>query len=246
MIRRPPRSTLFPYTTLFRSRGMKLSKGRQYFAAGVRIEVSRGLIGHEDCGLADERAGNGDALALTARQLVGAMANALRETQSFEQFERTHPSLGARHAAAVLERQCDVLFDREPRHQIECLKDEADLAIADLRQTLARQRADVLAIELIAAGRGRVETTQDVHQRAFARTRRSGDRDVLAGDDPGIDAAQRLHVDPAEPIRFLQTICDDQHDLCDLWLSGDAPGFAPDPPPPPDPPAQWNRPRRGR
>ena len=161
-------------------------------------------------------------------------------------FQRTHPSLGARHAAAVLERQCDVLFDREPRHQIECLKDEADLAIADLRQTLARQRAHVLAIELIAAGRGRVETTQDVHQRAFARTRRSGDRDVLAGDDPGVDAAQGLHVDLPEPIGFLQTICDDQHDLCDLWLSGAAPGFAPDPPPPPDPPAQWNRPRRGR
>src|SRR3712207_8113531 len=28
MIRRPPRSTLFPYTTLFRSRGARLGEGR--------------------------------------------------------------------------------------------------------------------------------------------------------------------------------------------------------------------------
>src|SRR3712207_7194123 len=41
MIRRPPRSTLFPYTTLFRSRGA--------FEAG-RLDVQR--LGVEDC-LAD-------------------------------------------------------------------------------------------------------------------------------------------------------------------------------------------------
>src|SRR2546425_6818288 len=35
MIRRPPRSTLFPYTTLFRSRSQYLKNGRQN--ANVRI-----------------------------------------------------------------------------------------------------------------------------------------------------------------------------------------------------------------
>src|SRR2546426_2117450 len=45
MIRRPPRSTLFPYTTLFRSRPRSLSgvascaqKGSQRFSCGVRSE----------------------------------------------------------------------------------------------------------------------------------------------------------------------------------------------------------------
>src|SRR2546422_3453023 len=33
MIRRPPRSTLFPYTTLFRSPGARLSGGRVWAAA---------------------------------------------------------------------------------------------------------------------------------------------------------------------------------------------------------------------
>src|SRR2546430_11566344 len=32
MIRRPPRSTLFPYTTLFRSHGVRLGLGQRYRA----------------------------------------------------------------------------------------------------------------------------------------------------------------------------------------------------------------------
>src|SRR2546430_10387458 len=35
MIRRPPRSTLFPYTTLFRSRRPQVSTGRASIAAGA-------------------------------------------------------------------------------------------------------------------------------------------------------------------------------------------------------------------
>src|SRR2546426_1839489 len=34
MIRRPPRSTLFPYTTLFRSRSCAPGRGRRWAAAG--------------------------------------------------------------------------------------------------------------------------------------------------------------------------------------------------------------------
>src|SRR3712207_7626503 len=41
MIRRPPRSTLFPYTTLFRSRGEGLELG------GGEYEVERLAIGEE-------------------------------------------------------------------------------------------------------------------------------------------------------------------------------------------------------
>src|SRR3712207_8949577 len=38
MIRRPPRSTLFPYTTLFRSRATQL-KHREHRAVGSRLPV---------------------------------------------------------------------------------------------------------------------------------------------------------------------------------------------------------------
>src|SRR3989442_6573116 len=51
MIRRPPRSTLFPYTTLFRSRArVSLSRCRSSASLGTRGAFARGGIDH---GLAD-------------------------------------------------------------------------------------------------------------------------------------------------------------------------------------------------
>src|SRR5437899_5390877 len=41
MIRRPPRSTLFPYTTLFRSRGVPHARRTETRAAGARAERGR-------------------------------------------------------------------------------------------------------------------------------------------------------------------------------------------------------------
>src|SRR2546426_7820516 len=44
MIRRPPRSTLFPYTTLFRSRGAReLAAAEERAAAGEPVEMRLGL-----------------------------------------------------------------------------------------------------------------------------------------------------------------------------------------------------------
>src|SRR3712207_8362529 len=37
MIRRPPRSTLFPYTTLFRSQGSPSARGKEPFVAATNI-----------------------------------------------------------------------------------------------------------------------------------------------------------------------------------------------------------------
>src|SRR2546428_7502591 len=39
MIRRPPRSTLFPYTTLFRSDGRVIMKGIQKGAGGIADDI---------------------------------------------------------------------------------------------------------------------------------------------------------------------------------------------------------------
>src|SRR2546426_2424453 len=41
MIRRPPRSTLFPYTTLFRSRRCSSSRSASCFAAALRKSTTR-------------------------------------------------------------------------------------------------------------------------------------------------------------------------------------------------------------
>src|SRR2546430_11369378 len=50
MIRRPPRSTLFPYTTLFRSRRRQVADGRPYqpAARGVDLRQPRADVGGSD------------------------------------------------------------------------------------------------------------------------------------------------------------------------------------------------------
>src|SRR3712207_9346691 len=46
MIRRPPRSTLFPYTTLFRSGGLIGGKiGAQDYAGGTAVHITAGVAG---------------------------------------------------------------------------------------------------------------------------------------------------------------------------------------------------------
>src|SRR2546427_9620752 len=49
MIRRPPRSTLFPYTTLFRSHGKAVEK-----AAALIAHVERGDAGHPQLALEED------------------------------------------------------------------------------------------------------------------------------------------------------------------------------------------------
>src|SRR5688572_31146947 len=44
MIRRPPRSTLFPYTTLFRSRAVRFYRGRKAFTL-IELLVVIAIIG---------------------------------------------------------------------------------------------------------------------------------------------------------------------------------------------------------
>src|SRR3712207_7834676 len=53
MIRRPPRSTLFPYTTLFRSVGAEGHAGRE--VAGDRVDPARPVRRGQQVGTGDDR-----------------------------------------------------------------------------------------------------------------------------------------------------------------------------------------------
>src|SRR3989449_2007447 len=71
MIRRPPRSTLFPYTTLFRSRRERLLDHAHEVAGPLRVDLDRGPeqdeIHAERRGRVDERLGVlGEATAAVA------------------------------------------------------------------------------------------------------------------------------------------------------------------------------------
>src|SRR2546430_8817534 len=62
MIRRPPRSTLFPYTTLFRSAAVDLPDRAKHRAGDVAAVGDRGRRSHrgEDCGAVRQMAGRSE------------------------------------------------------------------------------------------------------------------------------------------------------------------------------------------
>jgi len=79
------------------------------------------------------------------------------------------------------------------RQQVEALKDEADLAVADLRQLVLVEQFHIDTVEQVAPCRLHVEAADDAHQRALTGAGRAHDRDVVALVHRQGYAAQRVH-----------------------------------------------------
>src|SRR5256885_5117267 len=78
MIRRPPRSTLFPYTTLFRSSGRKLSKANDSMSRLYAVEGLMTLTGaNADHRLRVPTSAVVQVAGLLAEKLLGAPGAAL-------------------------------------------------------------------------------------------------------------------------------------------------------------------------
>src|SRR2546430_13348893 len=86
MIRRPPRSTLFPYTTLFRSAVVVASA----------IKTHRPAL-HQQAAVVVERRANGGAARAPAL-LKGARVVDRRRTPEVAQEDRKSPRLKSRHS----------------------------------------------------------------------------------------------------------------------------------------------------
>ena len=105
--------------------------------AGHRVEVRGRLVGEHDARARDQRARDGDALALAARQLAGPVAGVLAQPDPVQQRRHALRALGARQLALQQQRQLDVLEHAEHRHQVEALEDEADRVQAQGRSAAA-------------------------------------------------------------------------------------------------------------
>jgi hypothetical protein len=92
-----------------------------------RVERPRGLVREQKPSFADDGAGDGDTLALAARELVGEMGRPVAEAELAEGSQTSCPGLPRRHAIE-LERQRDVLSRRQPGKEIEILEYVADRA----------------------------------------------------------------------------------------------------------------------
>src|SRR3712207_8656071 len=101
MIRRPPRSTLFPYTTLFRSRHRRRRRGP---IGGLEVEG----------GEADRRFGRGDGYV--AR---GVLLGVRHQTDRGRAFGAEHPALRSEeHTSELQSRQylvCRLLLEKKKK-----------------------------------------------------------------------------------------------------------------------------------
>jgi hypothetical protein len=95
------------------------------------------------------------------------MVHALAEVDGLKDELGAGDALGLR-GAVVDERQLDVVQSGGAGEQVEGLKDEADLLVADAGELVVVECGDVVPVEPVAALRGRVEAADEVHQRGLA------------------------------------------------------------------------------
>src|SRR5487761_1385867 len=107
----------------------------------------------------------------------------MRHANPAQRLIDTTFALGGWHAGAVGERQLDVFIHRQVADEVETLKDETNLLIANAR---ALRKAEVFyraRVQQIAAAARRIQQAQDGKQGGLAAAGRTGDGDVLSAID---------------------------------------------------------------
>jgi hypothetical protein len=130
--------------------GLEIVEEGHDLDAGLGVEVAGGLVGEDDGGVVDQGAGDGDALALSAGELVGLVVHAGFEVDVAQGLFGALDALGG-GGAVVDERQLDVVQSGGAGQQVEGLEDEADFLVADAGQFVVVERADELAVEPVVA-----------------------------------------------------------------------------------------------
>ena len=180
-------------------------------APGGLVERRRGLVGQHDRGVADQRARDRDALALAARQLVGALVDVRAEADRLEHRLGPPAQLGPRMAPGGPQAELDVLRRGERGQQVVLLEDEADAAAHLLEGGLVRT-AQFLAEDADAARLRGAQRADQREQRRLARARRPGDDDDLARRDRRRHVEQDLAAQRAFAVVVVERLDDDGRD----------------------------------
>src|SRR4029453_16475879 len=150
--------------------------------AGLPGELGGGFVDQEDGGLDGQGAGQGDPLALAARQLVGALVGAVGEGAGARPA-RGGGGGGTGGAAGDAERQLDVLPGGEQRQQAVALEHEGDPVAAQGLTAGGAEAGQVLAVEADDPGVGRLQPGQQQQGGRLARPGRPDQPDHLAALD---------------------------------------------------------------
>ena len=149
-----------------------------YLHAGFAVKCARRLVGKNDVGVVDDGAGNGYALHLSARKLVGAFLHLLGEPHSFESNLCLGDAFGFA-CACKSQRQGNVVKNVHVRDEVVTLKHEADAVVAVGVPVAVAVIFGADAVDYKVAGRVAIQAADDVEQGCFATTRRTENRHKL-------------------------------------------------------------------
>ena len=143
----------------------RLAQERQHLGRGIRVKVACGLVGEDQVGSADERAGTGHALLLA----TGHLARSVRQTVADAQLaDEVIEPLAIDFRPGEIGWEDDVLFGRECGHEIERLEDETDVIASQFGQAGVVQSAYVLITDEGLPRRRQVEPRHAVHESRLA------------------------------------------------------------------------------
>jgi hypothetical protein len=142
--------------------------------------------------------------------------------------------------AGVDERQLHVLQSGRAGDEVVALEDEPDPAVADHRQLVVLEIANVDAVQQVAAPGRDIEAAEDVHQGRLAAAGGAHDRDEVALADAEGDAAEGVDDLRSHRVRLGHPLERDQRPPpSDAHFPGPT-NWTPKPPGPPPPrPPVW-------
>jgi len=149
--------------------------------AGRAIKVAGRFVGQNQGRIGNERTRQRHALLLAAGKFKRHVAGAVGQPHLIKQRQRALAYLTAREVRHTGHgRKHDVLGHVHLGKQVVRLEDETDLSGAQRGAAALRERIERLAIDTHLARVGPVKPTQNMQQRAFARTAAADDGDALA------------------------------------------------------------------
>ena len=183
---------------------VELLKNSHDLDTGPAVEISRRLVGQHHFGIVHQRARNRDPLLLAAGKLTRMMFFAPGKSNRRQNRVRFVAQLRVGQAMrAVKQWQLDILARRSARQQIETLKNETEFVIANICELIAIEHGNIGIIQNVTTGSRPIETSKNIHERRFAGTARSHQRDEFAALDLERNAAHRVNIDIAGVIRLV-------------------------------------------
>ena len=172
--------------------GLDAVEQRRDLLAGRVIELAGRLVGEQQARAVGQRAGNRDALRLTAGQLGGPVVAAVREPDVVEKLRGALPPIRARHPGLGL-RHLHVLGRGQHRRRKKRWKTNPMLRSRSALRSASGSVPHRPPVEQQRAARGRVHAPKDMQQRGLPAAGGTANRQVLAALDSQRHVGQRAH-----------------------------------------------------